>query len=58
MSWLLSELTRRYPDLGPALDTVGVLEEDHTTDWQGRAWSTPSIIDHDDGKEGNGRAAD
>lgn len=56
MSWLLSELTRRYPDLDTALDTVGVLEEDHTTDWQGRTWSTPSIIDHDDGKETNGEA--
>lgn len=50
MSWLLSELTRRYPDLGPALDTVGVLGENHTTDWQGRTYQTPSIL-RDDGKE-------
>lgn len=56
MSWILDNLTRRYNALDKGPETVGVLEEDHTTDWQGRTYQTPSIIDHDDGKESNGEA--
>lgn len=48
MSWLLDALTSRYHALDTALDTVGMLEP-HDTQWNGRAWKTPSIIDHDDG---------
>lgn len=32
-------------------DLVGTLADDHDTEYDGEHWTTPSLIDHDDGKE-------
>lgn len=42
---------------------IGMTEDDmntpgHSIEYEGRTYITPSLIDHDDGKETNGRAAD
>ena len=37
---------------------VGTLTDDHDTEYDGTSYITPSLIDHDDGKENDGRAAD
>lgn len=49
MSWILDTLTTRRNALDTALDAVGMLEP-HDTEWGGRAYTTPSLIDHDDRK--------
>ena len=33
---------------------VGTLTDDHDTEYDGTSYITPSLIDHDDGKENNG----
>ena len=33
---------------------VGTLADDHDTEYDGTVYTTPSLIDHDDGKENNG----
>ena len=38
-------------------DLIG-LTEPHLDEYDGGHYTTPSLIDHDDGKETNGRAAD
>ena len=40
------------------LYAVGTLTDDHDTEYDGGHYITPSLIDHDDGKENDGRAAD
>ena len=40
------------------LYAVGTLTDDHDTEYDGTGYITPSLIDHDDGKENDGRAAD
>ena len=40
------------------LYAVGTLTDDHDTEYDGTSYITPSLIDHDDGKENDGRAAD
>ena len=37
---------------------ISTLTDDHNTEYDGTVYTTPSLIDHDDGKENNGRAAD
>ena len=47
--------------MGRFLDELwlcGTLTDDHDTECDGTVYATPSLIDHDDGKENNGRAAD
>ena len=38
------------------LYAVGTLTDDHDTVYDGEHYTTPSLIDHDDGKENNGEA--
>ena len=40
------------------LHLIGTLTDDHDTEYDGGTYATPSLIDHDDGKENDGRAAD
>ena len=40
------------------LYAVCTLADDHDTEYDGGHYITPSLIDHDDGKENDGRAAD
>ena len=40
------------------LYAIGTLTDDHDTEYDGDTYTTPSLIDHDDGKENDGRAAD
>lgn len=35
---------------------IGTLADDHDTEYDGGHYATPSLIDHDDGKETNGEA--
>ena len=51
MSWLLDALTREY-------ERADELRRAHDTEYDGTTYITPSLIDHDDGKENDGRAAD
>ena len=48
---LLDALTREY-------ERADELQRSHDTEHNGEHYITPSLIDHDDGKENNGRAAD
>ena len=36
---------------------VGALTDDHDTEYDGTSYITPSLIDHDDGKENDGEEA-
>ena len=36
------------------LHLVGTLTDDHDTEYDGTSYITPSLIDHDDGKENDG----
>ena len=36
---------------------VGTLTDDHDTEYDGTTYITPSLIDHDDGKENDGEEA-
>ena len=36
---------------------VGTLTDDHDTEYDGTSYITPSLIDHDDGKENDGEEA-
>ena len=38
------------------LYAVGTLTDDHDTEYDGEHYVTPSLIDHDDGKENSGEA--
>ena len=51
MSWLLDALTGTYA-------RADELDRPHDTEYDGGHYITPSLIDHDDGKENDGRAAD
>ena len=44
MSWLLDALTREY-------ERADALQCSHDTEYNGTVYTTPSLIDHDDGKE-------
>ena len=44
MSWLLDALTREY-------GRADKLQRSHDTEYDGTSYVTPSLIDHDDGKE-------
>ena len=44
MSWLLDALTREY-------ERADALQRAHDTEYDGTSYITPSLIDHDDGKE-------
>ena len=37
---------------------VGTLTDDHDTEYDGTSYITPSLIDHDDGKENTERNGD
>lgn len=37
---------------------IGTLTDPHLDEYGGTEYTTPSLIDHDDGKENDGRAAD
>ena len=50
MSWLLDALTREY-------ERADALQRDHDTEYDGGHYITPSLIDHDDGKENDGEEA-
>jgi len=39
------------------LYAVGTLTDDHDTEYDGTSYITPSLIDHDDGKENDGEEA-
>ena len=39
------------------LHLIGTLTDDHDTEYDGEHYVTPSLIDHDDGKENNGEEA-
>ena len=39
------------------LYAIGTLTDDHDTEYDGTVYTTPSLIDHDDGKENNGEEA-
>ena len=47
MSWLLDALTREY-------ERADELQRSHDTEYDGGHYITPSLIDHDDGKENDG----
>ena len=36
---------------------IGTLTDDHDTEYDGTSYITPSLIDHDDGKENDGEEA-
>ena len=36
---------------------IGTLTDDHDTEYDGEHYITPSLIDHDDGKENDGEEA-
>ena len=53
------------PPGGPPVTTflaelygIGTLTDPHLDEYDGTEYTTPSLIDHDDGKENDGRAAD
>ena len=50
MSWLLDALTEAYA-------RADELDRPHDTEYDGTVYTTPSLIDHDDGKENNGEEA-
>ena len=50
MSWLLNALTREY-------ERADALQRAHDTEYDGTSYITPSLIDHDDGKENDGEEA-
>ena len=39
------------------LYAIGTLTDPHLDEYDGEHWTTPSLIDHDDGKENNGEEA-
>ena len=39
------------------LYAIGALTDDHDTEYDGTSYITPSLIDHDDGKENDGEEA-
>ena len=51
MSWLLDALTEAYA-------SADALARPHLDEYDGAEFVTPSLIDHDDGKENDGRASD
>ena len=50
MSWLLDALTEAYA-------RADELARPHLDEYDGTEYTTPSLIDHDDGKENDGEEA-